>query len=266
MMSSFFSPIQTHFGYAGLIPPTPLQIFGSALKGWYAAWDPTTLFTDTARTTPVSADGNAVAGWADKSGNGNHLQQATAGSRPLYKTAVKNGRSVLRFDGTDDFINGVSNFAYTQANQLTLGALAVANAYSAGTQTACGQRANGTPASTTGALQRTASGTFSYTTYDGTSANVSDSQAGTDTAWNSLIGSTLAGGFSLISYVDATGTSTVTNSAPATGAQPFVIGSRATSAADVWSGDIMEVICVNTSITAAQLGALYAWHQYLRGS
>lgn len=264
-MSAFFNPIKTHFGYAALAPPNPLQIFGSNLKGWYAAWDAATLFTDTARTTPVSADGDAVGGWADKSGNGNHLQQATAGSRPLYKTSIQNGLSVLRFDGTDDFINGVSNFVWSATNAVTICVLAKANAYASGIQTAAGELTNGTPANTVGVVRRTASGTFGFATYDGVSANISDSQAGADTAWNSLIGS--ASATSIIQYVDGTGTSTLSAGAPATGAQPFVIGSRATSVADVWSGDILDVFILNASIsTVAQIGAVYAWHQYLRGS
>lgn len=70
------------------------------LIAWYKADG--ALWTDTARTTPVTADGQAVAAWDDASGNSHHLIQATAAAQPLYKTAVQNGRPVVRFDGTDD--------------------------------------------------------------------------------------------------------------------------------------------------------------------
>lgn len=49
----------------------------------------------------VSADGDAIYQVNDKSGSGNHLVQATAGFRPLYKTGIRNGRSVSRWDGDD---------------------------------------------------------------------------------------------------------------------------------------------------------------------
>ena len=42
------------------------------------------LFTNTGLTTPVSANGDAIAGWYDQTGNGNHLLQPTAANRPLY--------------------------------------------------------------------------------------------------------------------------------------------------------------------------------------
>jgi hypothetical protein len=67
---------------------------------WYDVSDLSTLFQDSAGTTPVTADGDPVGKVLDKSGNGNHLVQATAGSRPLYKTS--GGLSWLLFDGVDD--------------------------------------------------------------------------------------------------------------------------------------------------------------------
>jgi hypothetical protein len=78
----------------------PSTVFTGATGGWYDPSDLTTLFQDTAGTTPVTTDGQSVARINDKSGNGLHLTQATAGSRPLYKTA--NGLSWLLHDGVDD--------------------------------------------------------------------------------------------------------------------------------------------------------------------
>lgn len=58
------------------------------------------MFQDSAGTTPVTANNDPVGRINDKSGNGNHLVQATAGFRPLYKTS--GGLRWLEFDGTDD--------------------------------------------------------------------------------------------------------------------------------------------------------------------
>lgn len=48
-----------------------------------------------------AADGDAVTTWADLSGNGKDATQATAGKKPTYKTAIQNGKPVIRFDGGD---------------------------------------------------------------------------------------------------------------------------------------------------------------------
>jgi len=42
-------------------------------------------------------DGDGVATWPDSSGNGRDFTQSTVGWRPLYKTAIRNGRPVVRF-------------------------------------------------------------------------------------------------------------------------------------------------------------------------
>ncbi len=49
----------------------------------------------------VLNDGDAVTTWADSSGNGYDLSQSVAGEKPTYKTAILNGKPVVRFDGGD---------------------------------------------------------------------------------------------------------------------------------------------------------------------
>jgi len=66
---------------------TPSSIFTGAVDGvWYDPSDLSTLFQDSAGTTPVTADGDPVGLMLDKSGNGFHATQVTAGNRPVYKT------------------------------------------------------------------------------------------------------------------------------------------------------------------------------------
>lgn len=64
---------------------------------WFDFSDITTLYQTNATTTPVTADGQVIGYVADKSGNGRHFTQATAGKRPAYKTNIQNGLSVARF-------------------------------------------------------------------------------------------------------------------------------------------------------------------------
>lgn len=82
---------------------TPTDIAG--LMGWWDFSDPTQMFTDTGLTTPVTADGDAIAGVTDKSGQANHLTQGTAGNRPLYKVNRINGWPTALFDNTNDFLS-----------------------------------------------------------------------------------------------------------------------------------------------------------------
>ena len=77
---------------------------------WLDASDPSTLYTDSGLTTLVSADGDPVGGWLDKSGNTRHATQASGTNKPAYKTAIKNGLSSIRFDGVNDVLSS-SQFA-----------------------------------------------------------------------------------------------------------------------------------------------------------
>jgi hypothetical protein len=89
-------------GYAS--SGTPLTILGSSLKGWWDFSDASLLFQLSNGTTAVTADADPIGYATDKSGNGNHIVQATAGKRPAYKVNIQNSKSVARPDGVDDFL------------------------------------------------------------------------------------------------------------------------------------------------------------------
>lgn len=86
------------WGQGGAFSPSDL----TNLLAWYDASDITTLWQDDGRTTQVSADDDAIGAWDDKSGNGEHVTQATAANRPTYKTGIVNSLPVVRCDGTND--------------------------------------------------------------------------------------------------------------------------------------------------------------------
>lgn len=99
---------------------TPASISG--LFAWYAA-----------RLETGFNDGDAVATWTDRSGNGRNATQATGTKRPLYKTNIINGKPALLFDNSDDCLqtaaidltgtNGVT--VYAVVSGITAGAVAM---------------------------------------------------------------------------------------------------------------------------------------------
>jgi len=83
--------------------PTISALFANDAPGvWYDPSDLTTLFQDTAGTTPVTTAGQTVALMLDKSGNDLHATQATAAARPEYQT--DGTLHWLEFDGVDDYM------------------------------------------------------------------------------------------------------------------------------------------------------------------
>ena len=93
---------------------SPLSISG--LQFWVDAADSATLYTDSALTTLAVADGDDVGGWKDKSGNSRNALQNDGTKKPMLKTAIQNGRNVVRTDGVNDLLdlaydaNGLAGF------------------------------------------------------------------------------------------------------------------------------------------------------------
>lgn len=75
----------------------PLTLPGLSL--WIDPSDMFTLFQDGGGSTPTTASGQSVGMIRDKSGNGRHLVQATAGNRPLF--GESGGKRFLDFVSSD---------------------------------------------------------------------------------------------------------------------------------------------------------------------
>jgi len=78
---------------------SPASLFAGGIAGaWYGPSDLSTLFQDSAGTTPVTTAGQPVGRMLDNSGRANHAVQATAAARPTYETAPDR----VTIDGVDD--------------------------------------------------------------------------------------------------------------------------------------------------------------------
>ncbi len=96
-------------------------LFANGEQGaWYDPSDFSTMFQDSAGTTPVTATGQPVGRLLDKSGRGNHQTQATAAARPVLQQDAQ-GFYYLDFDGVDDGMNCVVNFSATDKISWWLG-------------------------------------------------------------------------------------------------------------------------------------------------
>ena len=78
---------------------TPDQVSG--LNAWYDATDIDTLFQDSSKTTPVTANDDPVGCWADKSGNAYDVTNAVALRYPTYKSSGINSLPSVQGDGGD---------------------------------------------------------------------------------------------------------------------------------------------------------------------
>lgn len=74
----------------------PTEISG--LKGWWKA------------DSIDQADNTSVSAWLDSSGNEAHMYQSSATAQPTLQTNELNGYPVVRFDGTNDFMNLTAPF------------------------------------------------------------------------------------------------------------------------------------------------------------
>jgi fibronectin-binding autotransporter adhesin len=90
---------------------------------WFDASATDTLFTDTAGTTPVSANGQSVARWNSRTGS-YYMLQSTADRQPTFTTSGLNGRSIVDFGALYSQVNaqnvGMYQYLYSGGSQNTL--------------------------------------------------------------------------------------------------------------------------------------------------
>ena len=242
---------------------TPATISG--LQLWLDASDSSTLFDATAGGSLVTTDGAAVARWADKSGNNRNLIQATTNARPFLKTSIKNGKNVIRFDGTNDVL-GLSNATLTNnISAVTMFAVFRStrslspNVYQTAIHQSIGTNSNSTRASiyatdtTEVGGRRLDSNSYQFVKANTLSTNewviagsIHNYQAATLTAFKNGSGTSRVGGF------QTSGNTSATNS------QLISVGG--TSDANEWlNGEIAEVIIYNSALTTTQRQAVEAY-------
>lgn len=86
---------------------------------WLSAADISSLSTDSGGSTPVTATGDDVGRFADKSGNNRHFTGA-GGTRPKYQATGVAGRPSVRWDDTDDVLSRTPTFCPSGAQTIAI--------------------------------------------------------------------------------------------------------------------------------------------------
>jgi hypothetical protein len=244
----------------------------SGLQLWLDAADSFTLFDSTTGGSLVAADGG-VARWEDKSGNSRHATQATSGSRPLRKTNVQGGKDVLRFDGSNDFLQSTDFLDLTAGQSMTIIAAIKRSATNA-THAIVSKyaKSDASDGSTADGWGFNFTDTNKITFFGGTDEGSSSSVRSTD-------GTVSASAFTVLSAKVSAGaisgatlyrnSSTIPSSATLSGAQTLENTSFAVTVGalvytfniPVWylNGDIAEIIIYNSALSDADRSAVESY-------
>ena len=97
----------------GIISSSQYVVQGPPVSG-YKLW------LDASDTSSITASSGSVSQWNDKSGNASNFTQATGANQPTTGTRTINGKNVIDFDGTNDFLECSSSTASVSYTHLTL--------------------------------------------------------------------------------------------------------------------------------------------------
>jgi hypothetical protein len=114
---------------------TPRQLSG--LTAWYDGQEITTLYQDSALTTPAG-NGDVIGGWVDKSGNGYTMTQATTANKPTMTAASLNGIAAPIYDGGDYLFNAALGALFSGSDVPFSVWIVVKQTNLIGTQVMCG--------------------------------------------------------------------------------------------------------------------------------
>ncbi len=218
------------------------SILGSHLKAWYSA--DTNVFSDAGVT--AATNGQTIRQWNDRSGNSNHLSQSTSGARPTFIASGVNGLPIVRFNGTSNFMAMTSAVTLTDLTIIAVLKIASGSASRALFSSTTDDDLVDYNVGATGRARMynpnevlidgmTPDGSFIVSTFQNTSNTGTGYKNGTQGTYP--VSQNLTGGltFDLVGYY-----------------RPFN---------DFFmSGDIAEIIVIDSSITANQRGLI---HKYL---
>jgi hypothetical protein len=210
------------------------------------------LFTDSAGSTPATADGDPVGRWSDKSGKAAHALQADGVQKPALKLAIKNSKNVCRFNSTTSKMLGT---LLAKNTDCTIVAVVRMNTSDAAWRAACTTGFLNSTTATAGQIhgllkQNNTSNKLLVSSFTGpTDGNPSQSMGAN---WASAFATSTNTAGTNRSRIWVNGTAAVGDPKTITAItdQGFVyyIGRGLQASSEFWNGDIAELMIYNVAL------------------
>ena len=233
------------------------------LWAWYDADDAATF----------SLSGNDVTQWNDKSGNSLHLSQSNSANRPERVNSAINGKSVVRFNGTSDFLQSPSLQFFTANNTAKTVLIVFKTNNNSGQKFLVNHPFTGSPCSSEteiGYDTGYSNGSGNYAVHAGCSnATRTPADVIINGAWNVATSQFKSAGSSPNQYAVYLNGTAMTMSSDGSGYftagnypthfASMQIGGRATQNNGYHNGDIAEILMYNRQLTVAELNQLHTY-------
>jgi hypothetical protein len=233
---------------------TPRQLSG--LTAWYDSQEITTLFQNSALTTPAG-NGDVIGGWVDKSGNGYAVTQGTTANKPTMTVNSINGIAAPVFDGGDYLTNGPLGALFSGSDvPFTVAAVFKQNSVAASQYMwAFGNSGNDLPFHASRLYQ---TGSLKYMSYRSDNTGATATPSGGTNDISPHVGYLVFTGTTVSIVID--GTAVVSGAASDVGAltvNQFAMGGLLrTSFSLGFNGPIGELVVINRAITSVEAGQL----------
>lgn len=253
-MNPLLSVIRSHRGNW-----SPASLFTGA-NGLWLETDLTTMFQDSAGTTPVTTNTNPVGLWKDKSGNNNHVSQATSTNRPTYSTT---GHPNVLFNGTNQWLhNSLQVVKPESAHEIWVAAQV----------TATGERHPITAFTSTSGTNGSIVGPFAIGEWSALNITYQPSTAvslpgdatnyalNTDTVFASVGSGNVGGNLTETLYVNnaagVVGASVAVSTTYDQATLETLVGSYAGAPSLLWQGPIYAIVAINRALTTGERASL----------
>ena len=218
----------------------PINISTCSL--WLDPSDTSTLFQNTALTTPITADGQTIQGIKNKVST----SSATGSSGPTFKTNIRNGLNIMRYTGSQSLTTSSYTFTTTNVSIFAVGLL---------TSSASGYYKSiiyGSPDQ----IVYLGSGNGNFLTFSqGNWGSSNSPDVSILNSWSLM--SAVFSGTVLTPYLNGTSQNTKTATSPRGAVTSLSIGGNAN-----WIGDIAEIIIYDSALSTSerqQVEGYLAW-------